>query len=147
MGNFKRVCVPVDTCIPREAHCHRCASTSECDMCRDGFYLHDGRCVASCPMGYSPQGTVFPTVHTVFPTVLAVFPTVHAVFPTVHAVFPTLNTALFISHTAPHTTCCDSHSAWYVSHATRAQLFPVHILCCFLLLLCLYCSGGAWNPV
>jgi len=46
-------------CRCADPHCHRCTRESAgetCRGCRDGFYLLDGRCVASCPPHLASSG-------------------------------------------------------------------------------------------
>ena len=57
-GNFQRRCERHESCIAVTAHCETCTEDGlACAQCRDGRFLLDSRCVASCPEGSTAHGS------------------------------------------------------------------------------------------
>ena len=49
--------VAVAMCERNENSCRRCASVTMCGQCKNYHYLHNGICVARCPVGFVGEGS------------------------------------------------------------------------------------------
>ena len=44
-------------CKDSKNNCHKCKDDTECNVCKNKKYLHEGVCVDSCPSGFTGRGT------------------------------------------------------------------------------------------